>query len=146
MPMKLSEGEPSSNIKTTFATLSELIWNVIKTSGVTIKRGITTETQWTSVLQKSVTSMGISEINRYSKTPLLKSSCMILLRVSKIDIRRLNQTAVRPNPRKKLLSPNDERANRSIKNRKKEKAKLMCEPDLSTIRNSNLRMFSIKIH
>jgi len=25
MPMKLSEGEPSSNIKTTFATLSELI-------------------------------------------------------------------------------------------------------------------------
>ena len=71
---------------------------------------------------------------------------MILLRVSKIDIRRLNQTAVRPTSLKKELLPNDERANRSIKNRKKEKAKPMCEPDLSTIRNSNLRMFSITIN
>ena len=71
---------------------------------------------------------------------------MILLRVSKIDIRRLNQTAVRPNPLKKELFPNDERANRSIKNRKKEKAKPICEPDLITIRNSNLRMFSITVN
>ena len=71
---------------------------------------------------------------------------MILLRVSKIDIRRLNQTAVRPNPLKKVVFPNDERANRSIKNRKKEKAKPICEPDLITIRNSNLRMFSITVN
>ena len=71
---------------------------------------------------------------------------MILLRVSKIDIRRLNQTAVRPNPLNRLVLPNDERANRSIKNRKKEKAKPICEPDLSTIRNSNLRMFSITVN
>ena len=71
---------------------------------------------------------------------------MILLRVSKIDIRRLNQTAVRPNPLNKVVFPNDERANRSIKNRKKEKAKPTCEPDLSTIRNSNLKMFSITVN
>ena len=71
---------------------------------------------------------------------------MILLRVSKIDIRRLNQTAVRPNPLNNVVFPNDERANRSIKNRKKEKAKPICEPDLRTIRNSNLRMFSITVN
>ena len=71
---------------------------------------------------------------------------MILLRVSKIDIRRLNQTAVRPNPLNKVVFPNDERANKSIKNTKKEKAKPMCEPDLRTNRNSNLRMLSITIN
>ena len=71
---------------------------------------------------------------------------MTLLSVSKIAMRRLNQTAVRPNPPNNVLFPDDERANKSIKNRKKEKAKPMCEPDLSTNRNSNLRMFSITIN
>ena len=51
---------------------------------------------------------------------------MILFRVSKIDIKRLNQTAVRPNPLTKVIFPNAERANKSTKNRKKEKAKPMC--------------------
>ena len=68
---------------------------------------------------------------------------MTLLIVSKIDIRRLSQTAVRPNSANVVIFPNDERANKRIKNRKKEKAKPMCAPDLSTNRNSNLRMFSI---
>ena len=68
---------------------------------------------------------------------------MTLFIVSKIDIRRLNQTAVRPNSANIVLFPNDERANNRLKNRKKEKAKPMCDPDLSTNRNSNLKIIGV---
>ena len=70
---------------------------------------------------------------------------MTLFRVSKIDIKRLNQTAVRPILMSKKLSPNAERANKRAKNKKKEKAKTMWEPDLVTNRNSNRRILSILI-
>ena len=63
----------------------------------------------------------------------------------KVEIRRLNQTADKPIPLRLKLSPNVERANKSIKNRKKEKAKTTCEPDLNINRNSNRRIFSIAI-
>jgi hypothetical protein len=70
---------------------------------------------------------------------------MTLFRVSKIDIKRLSQTAVRPILLSTKLSPNAESANKRIKNKKKEKAKTTCEPDLITNRNSSRRIFSILI-
>ena len=70
---------------------------------------------------------------------------MTLLRVSNIDIKRLNHTAVKPILLSTKLSPNPERANKRVKNIKNEKAKTMCEPDFITNRNSNRRILSILI-
>ena len=58
---------------------------------------------------------------------------MTLFRVSKIDIKRLNQTAVRPILLSTKLSPNAESANKRIKNKKKEKPKLLVNRTLLPI-------------
>ena len=58
---------------------------------------------------------------------------MTLVRVSKIDIKRLNQTAVRPILLSTKLSPNAESANNRIKNKKKLKPKLRVNQTLLPI-------------
>ena len=58
---------------------------------------------------------------------------MTLFRVSKIDIKRLNQTAVRPILLSTKLSPNAESANKRIKNKKRKKPKLRVNQTLLPI-------------